>query len=255
VFSLLFSTLVPVFNNGNIFRIIAAIGLTVFVIFHGLHRYGWKKMLIFLIITFFIAWTFETISISIGFPFGKFHYTELLGAKAGKVPWGIMLAYFFTGYLAWTTGTILLNERNGSIKKRTLLVLPLVSAAIMVLWNLTFDSVLSTIEGNWIWENPIGFNGVPLINSLGWFLTTYTIFQVFAVFIYSFKDEGPVLESRWFWSLVPLMLFGQVLEYVIHPFLRTEYTDIYQSAFWIALLGIGAVSMFALIIIYNRKKQ
>ena len=252
VFSLIFSILVPIYNNGNVFRITAAAGMTVFVVFHGFHRYGWRKMSIFLIITFFISWIFETISISTGFPFGNFYYTTLLGAKAGTVPWGIMLAYFFTGYLAWTVGTILLNESSSGIKKSKIILIPIVSAAIMVLWNLAFDPVLSTIEGNWVWESIGGLHGVPFVNSLGWLLTTYISFQLFAVFLYTQKKEHEE-KHRWFWSLVPIMLFSQVIEYVIHPFLRTEYIEIYRSAFWIAVFGIGTISIISFLFV-NRKK-
>lgn len=255
VFCLVFSILVTVFNNGNIFRITAAVGLTIFVAFHGLYRYDFKKMTIFLIITSVVSWTFETISISSGFPFGKFYYTELLGAKAGTVPFGIMLAYFFMGYLAWTVSTILLNESSSGIKKNKIIIIPVVSAAIMVFWNLTFDPVLSTIEGNWVWENAVGYHGVPIVNSFGWFITTYISFQLFAICLHKQKEEKQIKYHRFFWYLVPIMLFFQVIEYVIHPFLRSENLDIYKISFWIAILGIGTVSILSLFTIYKKNKQ
>ena len=254
-FCFIFTILVPIFNNGNVFRIIAAVGLTVFVIFHGLYHYGLEKMSIFLIITFLVSWTLETISISSGIPFGEFYYTELLGAKAGTVPWGIMLAYFFTGYLAWTVSTIIFNESSGGIKKNNVVLVPIVSATIMVLWNFTFDPVLSSIERNWVWVNSGWFHGVPIINSFGWFVTTYMFFQLFAIYLFIQKEEKQVERSRWYWYLVPIMLFIQVLEYVIHPFLRTEYLNIYKSSFWTAILGIGTVSLLSLLIIYRKYKQ
>jgi putative membrane protein len=256
IFCFGFSVLVPIFNNGNELRIIAAIGMTVFVMFHGIHRYGWQKMGVFLVITFIISWIFETISISTGFPFGNFYYTELLGAKAGIVPWGIMLAYFFTGYLAWTVGTIFLNESNDGIIKRNLVLLPIVAAAIMVLWNLSFDPVLSIIEGNWVWEGTGGFHGVPVVNFFGWFFTTYLSFQLFAVFLYAFKEKKEeVRQNQWFWFLVPIMLFCQVIEYIIHPFFRTEYMKIYNSAFWVAIFGIGALSLACILVLFIRNKK
>ena len=95
-------------------RIVAAIGLSIFVIFHGTYRYKWESMIVFIVVTFIISWIMETISINTGFPFGNYYYTELLGAKAGVVPWGIMLAYFFTGYIAWTMATNFFGESSKS---------------------------------------------------------------------------------------------------------------------------------------------
>ncbi len=254
-FCLFFSVMAPIFNNGSELRIIASIGLAVFVIFHGLHRYGLQKMLVFIVITFIVSWTLETLSISIGFPFGNFYYTELLGVKAGNVPWGIMLAYFFTGYLAWTISGIFLNETSEGIKKRNIILVPLISAGLMVLWNLSFDPIMSTIEGNWVWESARGFHGVPFTNFLGWFLTTFISFQLFAVFLYGQKEEKHEERSKWFWYLVSIMLFIQVIEYIIHPFLRTEYTNIYRSAFWIAIAGIGTLSILSFLFVFRKREK
>ena len=120
--NLVFSILVPIVNISNrvIFRIIAGIGLIIFVLFHGVKRYGWKNILIFFAITSVISWTMETLSIEMVFPFGKYHYTDILGIKIGKVPVVVMPAYFFSGYLAWTIGTIFLGDLGKSLKKRNL---------------------------------------------------------------------------------------------------------------------------------------
>jgi len=253
IFSLFFSLLVPILNNGNEFRIIAAIGLSVFVIFHGIHRYGWQKMSIFMGITFIISLATETLSISTGFPFGNYYYTELLGIKVGTVPWGIMLAYFFTGYLAWTIGGVFLNETSAGIKKKNLILVPVISAFFMVLWNLSFDPVMSTIEGNWIWVAGRGVMGVPFTNYFGWFLTTYISYQIFALVLYNTKSNEAVTQKKWYWILVPVMFIIQGIEYLIHPFLRNEHMEIYRAVFFITFFGIVFVSL--LCILYIMKKE
>ena len=87
VFHLVMTIIVPFSKNYPVFRIIAAIGLTVFVIFHGTYRYRWESMIVFIALAFVISWGMETLSIKTGFPFGNYYYTNLLGAKAGVVPW------------------------------------------------------------------------------------------------------------------------------------------------------------------------
>lgn len=253
-FCLIISILVPIFNNGSELRITAAAGLSVFVIFHGIHRYGWQKMIVFLVITFLVSWIFETTSIATGFPFGRFYYTDLLGIKAGNVPLGIMMEYFFMGYLTWTIGGIFLNETTAGINRKNLLFLPILAALIMVLWNLSFDPVMSTVEGNWIWVNGGLFQGVPLSNFAGWFLTTYISFQLFAIFIYKLKNNEKIIEKKWYWILVPILFSIQSVEFLIHPFIRTENLEIYICAFWIAVLSVALVSFLSIIAIYRKTK-
>lgn len=209
-------------------------------------------MLVLITITFIITWAFETISITTGFPFGRFYYTELLGVKAGEVPWGIMLAYFFIGYLAWTMGGLFLNETGESINKDNLIRVPLISAGLMVLWNMSFDPVLSTIEGNWVWINGGFHGGVPITNYFGWFLTTYIFFQLFALFLYVFKKQEHESKESWYWYLVPVLFIAQSIEYIIHPFIRTNNEPIYLASFFITLFGVVSASLLCLLVIKKR---
>lgn len=252
-FCLFFSILVPIFNNGSDFRITAAAGLSVFVVFHGIHRYGWQKIIMFIVITFLVSWIFETISIATGFPFGRFYYTDLFGIKAGNVPFGIMLEYFFTGYLAWTIGGLFLNESTAGINKKNLMILPVLSAFIMVIWNISFDPVMSTVEGNWIWVNGGQFFGVPLTNFAGWFFTTYISFQLFALFLYKLKKTEQNDEKTWYWLLVPVLFSIQSVEFLIHPFIRTDNMGIYMGAFWSTVFGVIFVSVLSVLTIIRRK--
>jgi uncharacterized membrane protein len=255
--NLVFSILVPIVSNNNrvIFRIIAGIGLIIFVLFHGVKRYGWKNILIFFAITSVISWTMETLSIEIVFPFGKYHYTDILGIKIGKVPVVVMPAYFFSGYLAWTIGTIFLGDLGMAIKKRNLFVVPFISAFIMVMWDFCFDPIMSTIYGLWIWEDGGPFYGVPLSNYYGWFITVYLIFQIFALFIYKFGDNNSLKQGKFYWSLVPIMFICLGSTYLINPFFRTANIEIYSSMFLGTVFTIVFVSVLCLIFINRYSKN
>jgi uncharacterized membrane protein len=52
----------------------------------------------------------------------------------------------------------------------------------MVSWDLTLDPVASTIGESWIWHNGGAYFGVPGSNFLGWYLTVFVFFQLFAVY-------------------------------------------------------------------------
>ena len=167
-------------------------------------------MLIFFSLSFAITWSTESLSIATGFPFGQYAYTDLLGDKLGQVPLMIMPAYFFVGYLAWTMGCMLLGEAGFFapldahqttfgwrmrifvwlkirhtiwLKKRNIVLVPLVASVLMVFWNACFDPIMSTVEGNWIWKNGGPYFGVPISNFFGWFVTVYLVFQCFALYL------------------------------------------------------------------------
>ena len=57
-----------------------------FAIVHGIRRYGWTHLVVFFIVAFVISWSYETLSILTGFPFGRYVYTDNLGPKLWLVP-------------------------------------------------------------------------------------------------------------------------------------------------------------------------
>ena len=106
-------------------RLFGGFFLMIFVCTHGWYRYGLNRMVLFFCITVAVTWSLETLSIAVGFPFGRFAYTDKLGEKIGVVPVMIFPAYFFTGYLAWSTAGILFDSRGAGLRKKHLVLLPL----------------------------------------------------------------------------------------------------------------------------------
>jgi uncharacterized membrane protein len=83
------------------------------------------------------------------------------------------MLYFGVGLLSWLIAGILLE---GQAMAR-----PVIAAGLMVLWDLVMDPSFSTIGKVWIWHEGGVFFGVPLLNFAGWFLTTWIMFQLFAL--------------------------------------------------------------------------
>jgi uncharacterized membrane protein len=226
--------------------------LLIFVCLHGWYRYGWNRMVIFFAMTLVITWTAESLSIATGIPFGKFYYTEILGEKIGNVPIMIIPAYFFNGYLAWTMGNLFVGNKGKGIQKKNVVLVPLVSALIMVLWNVCLDPVMSTIEGNWVWQGGGAYHGVPISNFFGWLVTVYLVFQAFALFLLKAGDQGQIAIRRSHWYLFPAMYVVQGLPFVLYPFFRADHADIYRAIALVTVLTMFFAAAFNLIVINRR---
>ena len=180
----------------------------VFAFIHGAVRYRWSGVLAFLVVCLVVSNIFENTSILTGFPFGHYHYTS--GPKIFLVPWYIGLSYFATAYLAWTVAIVLIGDVRRASSWIPTVAVPVIGAAVMVMWDLTFDPAASTIKQFWIWEQGGGYFGVPLTNYVGWFFTVYLFLQLFALFLRfrSAADE----ESR----LLPASYYAQaVISYAV----------------------------------------
>ena len=163
----------------------------------------------------------ENIGVLTGFPFGHYHYTDVLGPKLFLVPLLIGPAYFGTGYLSWVLATVLLCTDQRRDRLPTFVV-PLIAAFIMVGWDLCFDPAASTIAHMWIWENGGGYFGVPLTNFLGWYLTVYIFLQLFALCRSRRALPGIVSLPRDYWYQPCVMFAVMALDYPAAYFKRQE---------------------------------
>jgi uncharacterized membrane protein len=220
-----------------------------FVLIHGIKRYGWDNVFVFFGITFLISWSTETASIAMGFPFGNYHYTDLLGVKIGTVPLTVMPAYFAAGYLAWTMGTIFLGNLGTGIERRNLFLVPFVASFIMVMWDFCVDPISSTIDRAWIWEDGGAYYGVPISNYFGWYLTVFLIYQVFALYLYRFSTSERLEQSKAYWYLAPVMFLGLALQYLLNPFFQTANLEIYWSVFLGAIFTMVFTSVLNIIFV------
>jgi putative membrane protein len=174
--------------------------LVVFTLIHGAARYGWRGILVFVIICLLVSNASENLSILTGFPFGRYTYTDVLGPKLFLVPVIIGGAYAGAGYLSWIVAHVLidnvlvdnvLTNRGGTRDRFAVWALPAVGAVLMVSWDLSFDPIASTIGKSWIWIDGGPFFGVPLQNFAGWYLTVFLFLAPFSWY----QSTRPVRES------------------------------------------------------------
>ncbi len=267
---------VLVFLNAFIYFIKGATGIawlgpasvvliTAFSFTHGIHRYGLKNMLYFFSMITVVSWSYETISVLTGFPFGNYHYTDVLGPKLWLVPIVIMPAYFSTGYLSWVITTSLFKKKDGSITKKELFTIPIVASFIMVFWDLPMDPINATITKMWIWKNGGEYFGIPIVNFLGWYLCVFTFYLIFS----NRLNKSSVQASNVYWSnkaywVLPILMYLSIsAEYFGGAFFAENRevlsntgqvfltSDIYASSALIALFTMVFTSIFSLINYYN----
>ncbi len=183
----------------------------VFVFVHGSVNYRFRDMVVFAAITLVVSNIFENMSILTGFPFGHYYYTDGLGPKLFLVPILIGPAYLGTGYLSWMLARVILGAMEQRLPGNSIFTIPLLASFIMVSWDLSFDPTASTINHSWIWQQGGNYFGVPFSNFMGWFLTVFVFFQLFALYLRGRQNayaQVPAM-SRGYW-LQAVVFYGVV---------------------------------------------
>lgn len=228
--------------------------LVAFALSHGAERYGWSSILVFAIICLVVSNVCENLSILTGIPFGRYHYTDVLGPKLFLVPVLIGGAYTGVGYLSWMIAHVLL-DRMGPSSRSAIWALPAVGAVLMVSWDLSLDPGASTIGKAWIWIDAGAFFGVPVQNFFGWYLTVFLFLALFAWY----QAPRPVREdkSRNFWAQPIVMYFFLALRYPLIYVRATDSGEVTDSGGHVwnasdirataALLAVFTMMAFALI--------
>ena len=240
--------------------IVNTILLVAFALVHGSARYGAKGIAAFVVICLVVSNIFENLSIVTGFPFGHYHYTDVLGPKLFLVPFTIGGAYFGAGYLSWTMGQVLLGRNERPIDTFSRWALPVVAGFVMAAWDFMLDPGASTINHYWIWEQGGGYFGVPFTNYLGWLLTVFIFFAIFAWYV--MRTTSVLTQSaryaRAFWVQAIIMYAILGVRYCLTYFVpsdNTAFTDamghvwlrhnIYETTALAAVFSVFAFSVFA----------
>ncbi len=148
----------------------------------GARAWGMRGILVFAAICTVVGNVVENIGVATGFPFGRYHFLEIMGPRIYAVPVLLGLAYIGMAYASWTLSSVLVGRvwRGGSWSR--MLAVPLVAAVFMTAWDVAQDPVWSTMLHAWAWHNGGRWFGVPLQNYFGWFLNTFLIFLLFSLF-------------------------------------------------------------------------
>lgn len=187
--------------------------LLIFVLVYGSLAYGWKGIGLYFVIGVIVGLVFEATSIAAGFPFG-YYVHNVPGPRLLEVPIPTIFAYAVLGVPAWSLARLIVradpNIASGADRWTT----PIIAAFIMTGVDLAFDPIGATVLGQWTYRHPSGQFGVPLSNFLGWVLTGWVIFQVFALVEHRFTGMR-VVKERSYWWLICLVWLGHAAQYPV----------------------------------------
>ncbi len=174
-----------------------------FALLHGSLAWRARGVLLFAGIGFVVGNSFENLSILTGFPFGHYYFTGVMGPKLFQVPVTLGLAYLGIGYLAFVIGCLLVSGPAAPLSGRGVFLAPLVAALAMVAWDASMEPVWSTVLRCWVWRDGGVYFGAPLSNFLGWYLTVYTFYQLFALYLWRRPAKLAALP-RGYWGMAVL---------------------------------------------------
>jgi uncharacterized membrane protein len=174
-----------------------------FAVLHGAIAYRMRGILTFLSLSLIIGNTMENLSIFTGFPFGHYHFTEVMGPKVLAVPILLGLAYVGMGYISWTVARVILGDGGRPLTGSRVVTRPLVAAFVMVAWDFSQEAIWSNLVHGWRWHDGGAYFGVPLSNFFGWYVTVYLIYQSFALAV---RGKSAAMDSG-FW-LTAVLFYG-----------------------------------------------
>jgi hypothetical protein len=185
------------------------LGLILFLLAHGSLTYGWRGVLGFFACAYPVAFALEALSIATGFPFGYFTHNSP-GPYVLGVPPTVPIVYAVAGYVAWSIARlVIVGDRTGRLTGPARVVVPPVAALVLAGYDAVFDPAGATVEGRWSYGDPSGLFGVPLTNFLGWVVTGWVAFQLFALLGPPARRIGPP------WVLPPVVWLGVYLPSVV----------------------------------------
>jgi lycopene beta-cyclase len=117
-----------------------------------------------------LSYLAELLGSSTGFPFGKYHYTDVLQPQIAGVPLLIPLAWFMMLPPAWAIAKTIAPHSNS----RFPIYHVLISALAFTAWDLFLDPQMAG-WGFWVWESPGQYFGIPLGNYVGWIVVSAII--------------------------------------------------------------------------------
>ena len=230
------------------FALLAAhiIPALLFALKHGATVYGVRSIAVFTALCLSIAFAFEEIGVATGLPFGRYYFTDAMGAKLGYVPILLGLAYLGMGYLSWILARLILDGK----------LAPVLAALMMTTWDLALDPIWSTVEHGWIWLDGGAYFGVPLLNFAGWMLTVFTFCQAFAIYLRRRPSTAKVPAPYWKIAIIfyAIAAFGNCLQVfrlrwhapAIDPAGHVwQVAPILQICCVISVLGMGSYAALA----------
>jgi uncharacterized membrane protein len=153
-----------------------------FAIAQALYELGPNSFVFFFLATTVIGYVAEVLGTNFGFPFGRYRYTDFLGAKELGVPVVVPLVWFVIAYLTFSIAFS--ASQQLSVKELgmgTIFGLCALAAFGSVAWDLLIDPMF-TSYGYWVWGTQVipapKIAGIPITNFVGWFIVVFLMLAI-----------------------------------------------------------------------------
>lgn len=158
------------------------------------------------VVVYGLSFGAEHLGTGYGIPFGGYGYTGLLGAKVGgRVPALIPVSWFLMAVPSWVLSRWALPRPDQRTKRM------LMGAAWMVAWDLALDPAMSFLTPYWLWEHAGPYYGMPLLNLLGWGLTSFILMAALdRIGPWARLDRLPPRWTASYYAVVLLLPLGMV---------------------------------------------
>lgn len=162
--------------------------------------YSWRHAARFALAVLPSAFLIEVIGVTVGVPFGPYHYTGALAPSIiGRVPAPITCAW-----LMIALGTLTTAARIARSGKRWIVV-PL-AALLATGLDACLEPTAYHVKAYWLWEQSGRYYGVPAINFLGW-LAAAAIITALAAPVLGLRESAarpafPIVPVALFWATV-----------------------------------------------------
>jgi putative membrane protein len=147
------------------------LGAATMLVFGG-YFIGWRRTLLFFLVTVTLSLSSELIGTGTGWPFGNYAYTGGLGYKVlGRVPYTIPLSWFYIGFASYLLANVLVDRFRTS---RHPLWTVALGAYLLTVWDLVLDPAMAQESMPiqfWNWFETGPYFGMPVKNFVGWTVT------------------------------------------------------------------------------------
>lgn len=176
----------------------------------GLVAIGWRKTVIFAVVSYVLSLSFELIGTGTGWPFGNYEYTSFLGYKVlDRVPYTIPLSWFYMGLASYLLGTVMADFLG--VRRRMVWSLAL-GTWFLTVWDLVLDPAMAHESLSiqfWIWDESGPYFGMPIKNFIGWSLTGL-VFMVVSRVLWGEGARLPAAQMR-----IPLGVYAANLAFAM----------------------------------------
>jgi uncharacterized membrane protein len=178
----------------------------------GVIAIGWKKTMIFFVVSCSISLGSELFGTGTGWPFGNYEYTDFLGYKVlGRVPYTIPLSWFYVGFAGYLLAGAIVDRLN--LARKTLWTIA-IGTWLLTVWDLVLDPAMAHESLRiqfWVWDETGPYFGMPIKNFIGW-SATGLVFMAVSRWLWRENVDSRTVPMRLPWAVYAVnLLFAIVL--------------------------------------------